>query len=55
MKTEDSKAGMDLCVICGERTNEPKDKNVSLRYYYIEGAGQLCQKCFFESNQNFKS
>ncbi len=55
MKIEDSKADMDLCVICNEKTNEPKNRNIALRYYYIEGAGQLCEKCFFESNQNFKS
>ena len=36
---------MDECVVCGVDTNEPKDKHVDFRVNYIEGAGQLCDKC----------
>jgi hypothetical protein len=36
---------MDVCVVCGVETNEPKDKHVDYRYNYVDGAGQLCSKC----------
>jgi NMD protein affecting ribosome stability and mRNA decay len=54
MNIDENSSEMDLCVICGEETNEPQDKNVAYRYYYVDGAGQLCEKCFFESNQNLE-
>jgi len=38
----------DKCVNCGETTNEPINKDISLRHYYIEGAGQLCETCAAE-------
>lgn len=34
------------CVACGEPTNVPKDLDISLRNYYIEGSGQLCYDCY---------
>jgi hypothetical protein len=36
---------MDQCVVCGIETDEPKDKHIDFRYHYIEGVGQLCNKC----------
>ena len=36
---------MDECIVCGVETNEPKDKHVDFRFNYIDGAGQLCNKC----------
>lgn len=36
----------DLCVICSESTEYHKDQNINERNYYIEGAGQLCEKCY---------
>jgi hypothetical protein len=36
---------MDQCVVCDVETNEPKDKHIDFRYNYIEGVGQLCNKC----------
>lgn len=39
---------MEKCVICGKETNEPIDKPIDFRYYYIEGAGQLCEECYFK-------
>ena len=36
---------MEECIVCGVRTNEPKDKHIDFRYNYIEGTGQLCSKC----------
>lgn len=34
------------CVACGGATNVPKDLDISLRNYYIEGSGQLCYDCY---------
>ena len=36
---------MDECIVCGVETNEPKDKHVDFRANYVDGAGQLCNKC----------
>lgn len=36
----------EKCVSCNVETEVPVNQNVELRYYYIEGAGQLCPKCF---------
>lgn len=36
----------DKCVSCGEDTGVPKEKPVDIRYFYVEGAGQLCKKCW---------
>jgi recombinational DNA repair protein (RecF pathway) len=35
----------EVCVGCGEVTNVPKNLIVQKREFYIEGAGQLCEKC----------
>ena len=34
------------CVSCGEQTQELVITPVTFRNNYIEGAGQLCAKCF---------
>jgi len=36
----------ETCVICKCRTNIRKDQPIEQRYGYIEGAGQLCHKCY---------
>ena len=36
---------MDICVSCGTETSYKKDDNITFRYGYIEGAGQLCFTC----------
>ncbi|MFA5360576.1 MAG: hypothetical protein WC320_01200 [Candidatus Paceibacterota bacterium] len=36
----------DRCVVCGEETRYFKDTPISLRFGYIEGAGQLCPSCW---------
>lgn len=45
MATTESKIN-DLCVICGKTTEYHKDQNVNERKHYVEGAGQLCKKCY---------
>ena len=38
----------DLCVICGKPTEYRADTPIDKRECYVEGAGQLCRKCYFE-------
>ena len=42
----------EKCIICGELTNVPKDLHISRREHYVEGAGQLCQKCFIKMHKD---
>jgi len=37
----------ETCVVCDKQTNVPVDLHVDYRNYYIDGAGQLCEECFF--------
>ena len=43
-----NKEEKEKCVMCGEETPYTKDTHIDLRKYYIEGAGQLCEKCYNE-------
>lgn len=36
----------DVCVLCGVETPYDYETHVDLRLGYIEGAGQLCAKCY---------
>lgn len=40
---------MESCVICGTETNEPVDRHIDRRHFYIEGAGQLCEYCYYKA------
>lgn len=40
---DDSK---EKCVNCDIQTNVPKNQCVETRAYYVEGGGQLCEKCY---------
>ena len=35
----------DRCVNCGVETIYDENTNIYEMNYYVEGAGQLCQKC----------
>mgnify|MGYP007070202862 CR=1 FL=1 len=37
---------IERCVLCGRKTGYLRSEHIELRQYYIEGAGQLCKKCF---------
>ena len=37
---------MEICIMCGAKTNVPVSKHVDYRIGYIEGAGQLCPDCY---------
>lgn len=36
----------DPCVCCGKPSGEKKGTHIGQRLYYVEGAGQLCKKCY---------
>jgi hypothetical protein len=36
----------DRCVICGKETEYTRDTHIDQRVGYVEGAGQLCGKCY---------
>ena len=40
-------SGKEICAVpsCGRETNYRKDSPISERLHYIEGAGQLCDRC----------
>jgi len=38
----------DKCVSCGCETEYDKETHIDFRNFYIEGAGQLCEKCYKE-------
>ena len=38
----------EQCVFCHRRLDIPKDMDIELRPFYIEGAGQLCYDCYSE-------
>ena len=36
----------DKCVVWGGETPYEEHTHIDYRLYYVEGAGQLCEKCF---------
>lgn len=42
----------ETCIMCGEETHEEITTHVDFRTGYIEGAGQLCIKCYNKGNQS---
>lgn len=42
------KDSYDRCIVCGEYTDMQKDWSLEMRKHYVEGAGQLCGKCYRE-------
>ena len=47
-KSVPKKKEFEKCDLCGELTDIPVDMPIQERKGYIEGAGQLCPKCYFE-------
>jgi len=37
---------IEKCVICGEPTQYRFNDHIDYRFNYVEGAGQLCSKCY---------
>ena len=38
----------ELCIRCGKPTPYNPNTPITLRRYFVEGSGQLCEKCFYE-------
>lgn len=38
----------EYCIVCDEDTTYFKSDHVDERNYYVEGAGQLCEKCYYK-------
>jgi len=41
-----SEDGYDLCTRCNKKTQYKSDTHIDVRENYIEGSGQLCEKCY---------
>jgi len=48
IKMEIKKPKFEKCVNCGAETPYLENLPIDLREHYVEGAGQLCKKCFEE-------
>ena len=47
------KGEYDTCIMCGVETPYKRNVHIDMRTGYIEGAGQLCSKCYNRgSNHN---
>jgi len=52
---ENNELKTEACVSCGLNTHVDKNLDISLRLFYVEGAGQLCKDCYdkvFKENNN---
>lgn len=45
LKTEKADQ-VELCVLCGAETPYKFYEHIDMRYGYVEGCGQLCEKCY---------
>ena len=43
--TQEESNKVEICVSCGAPTSFKKGDDVTFRYGYMDGAGQLCFKC----------
>jgi len=43
---EKTKDKVDKCISCGGDTPYTINTHIDMRKFYIEGAGQLCVKCY---------
>ena len=43
--TQEEADELESCVICGKPTSFKKGDDITFRYGYIQGAGQLCFTC----------
>jgi hypothetical protein len=37
----------ELCIRCGKPTLYHPNTPITLRRYFVEGSGQLCEQCYF--------
>ena len=41
----------DKCIVCWNETEYEEDTPIQERHFYIEGCGQLCEKCYLAVQQ----
>ena len=46
LEAENKSNEFDHCVLCGVETAYKRNTHIDMRIGYIEGAGQLCSKCY---------
>jgi hypothetical protein len=46
LESENKFNEFDHCILCGVETAYKRSTHVDMRHGYIEGAGQLCTKCY---------
>ena len=49
------KKSKEICVSCEEETPYDVSMDISLRQCYVEGAGQLCLKCWKELYEEWEN
>ena len=42
----------DHCILCGVETAYKRSTHIDMRHGYIEGAGQLCPKCYSRGTEH---
>ncbi len=45
----------DKCILCNEETEYDEFEHIDFRYFYVEGVGQLCLKCWNEIYEQKKA
>ena len=45
-KIQKQKSIWEHCISCGEVVYIEKKEPIKNRFYYVEGAGQMCEKCY---------
>ena len=43
-----NKPGKEKCIFCKQDTPYKISHPINMRYFYIEGCGQLCSKCYYK-------
>ena len=38
----------EKCVVCDKETGYDIETHIDMRKFYIEGVGQICDKCYWE-------
>ena len=36
----------DTCVVCGKKSPYLRSTHIDMRFFYVEGSGQLCEDCY---------
>ena len=45
---DDPSNPIEKCIICNKETFYRKNTAISLRYFYVQGCGQMCGSCHYD-------